>query len=166
MDFKLNFQKNEISKKVTKFLLENLPNEEDKNSIRRIEKKNKLNYMDANSLIQALLQAIILDDGEDDVPLSQDILEDKSLDDLLNPSPGSSGTQKNQVTSDQGKEEKKSHLQDAFSKDDPKNICRFYRNGKCKFNTDCRYAHPAICKTFRKFGLGRNNVKGCDGKCE
>ena len=50
MEFKLNFEKPEISKKVIKFLEANLPKEEDKQSIRRLEKGNKLSYMDANSI--------------------------------------------------------------------------------------------------------------------
>ena len=93
MDFKLNFEKPEISKKVIKFLEENLPNEEDKTSIRRIGNKYKLNYMDANALIQAILQALIMEDGEEEFPISQDILEDKSLEETVSPTPGSSGLQ-------------------------------------------------------------------------
>ena len=69
MDIQLNFNKSEISLKVTKFLAANLPNDEDKKSILRIEKCNKLNYMDANSLIQAILKAFTIDDGEEDIPI-------------------------------------------------------------------------------------------------
>ena len=93
MDFKLNFEKPETSKKVIKFLEENLPNEEDKISIRRIGNKYKLNSMDANALIQAILQALIMEDGEEEFPISQDILEDKSLEETVSPTPGSSGLQ-------------------------------------------------------------------------
>ena len=83
MEFKLNFEKPEISKKVIEYLAANLPNEEDKKSIGRIEKKLKLNYMDANSLIQAILQALIMEDGEEEIPISQDPLEDKSLEESI-----------------------------------------------------------------------------------
>ena len=67
MDFKLDFGKPEISKKVIKFLESKMPNEEDIRSIRRIEKGNKLNYMDANSLIHCLLKAMVMVDGEEDI---------------------------------------------------------------------------------------------------
>ena len=39
---------------------------------KRREKGNKLSYMDANSLIQSLLQAILLEDGDEEIPISQD----------------------------------------------------------------------------------------------
>ena len=55
MDIKINFEKPEISKNVIKFLEANFINEDDKKSILRIEKGNKLSYMDANSLIQSIL---------------------------------------------------------------------------------------------------------------
>ena len=51
--------------------------------------------MDANSFIQSLLQAILLKDGEEDIPLSKasDKLEEKNFTDSMNPTQGSSGTQ-------------------------------------------------------------------------
>ena len=66
MDIKFNFGNEEISKNVIKFLVKNLRNEEDKNCLKRIDKGNKLNYMDANSLIQAMLKAIVIE-NEDNV---------------------------------------------------------------------------------------------------
>ena len=32
---------------------------------------NKLNYMDANSLIQAILKAFTIEDGEEDIPIGK-----------------------------------------------------------------------------------------------
>ena len=46
------------------------------------------------------------------------------------------------------------------------NICRFYKNGKCKYEKDCRFEHPNICKNFIQFGLKKNSEKGCDGNCD
>ena len=37
-------------------------------------------------------------------------------------------------------------------------------NGKCKFKTDCRFAHPKICPKFRQDG--DCEVKGCGGDCD
>ena len=31
-------------------------------------------------------------------------------------------------------------------------ICRFYKNGKCKYGAECRFDHPFICKKFKMFG--------------
>ena len=166
MDLQLNFDKKEISSNVTKFLAANLPNVEDRNSIRRIEKLYKLNYMEANSLIQAILKALIIEDGEEENPIGKksDPLEDMSFEESNSQEIESSGSQKNVTQSVDENSEKKTKL--LVTKIDPKDICRFYKNGKCKFNKDCRYAHPPICKNFRKFGLRRNNDKGCDTKCE
>jgi hypothetical protein len=66
MDLQINFDEQEISSNVTKFLAANLPNVEDRNSIRRIEKLYKLNYTEANSLIQAILKALTIEDGEEE----------------------------------------------------------------------------------------------------
>ena len=43
--------------------------------------------MDANSLIQSLLQAILLEDGEEEIPIGKayDNLDEKSFDDSVNP---------------------------------------------------------------------------------
>jgi hypothetical protein len=71
MNLQLNYDRQEISSNVTKFLAANLPNVEDRNSIRRIEKLYKLNYMEANSLIQAILKALIIEDGEEENPIGK-----------------------------------------------------------------------------------------------
>ena len=43
-------------------------------------------------------------------------------------------------------------------------VCRFYTNGKCKFNNECRFMHPKICPKFRQHGDCK--TKGCNGDCE
>ena len=53
--------------------------------------------MDANSLIQAILKAFTIDDGEEDIPIGvtkhSDPLDDKSYDESLIATQGTSGTQ-------------------------------------------------------------------------
>ena len=46
---------------------------------KRLEKGNKLSYMDANSLIQSLLQAILLEDGDEEIPISQETLYHRKM---------------------------------------------------------------------------------------
>ena len=60
MEIKLNFNNTEIDTRVIKFFEANLINEEDKTSLQRIDKGNKLFYMDANSLFQAILKSITI----------------------------------------------------------------------------------------------------------
>ena len=47
-----------------------------------------------------------------------------------------------------------------------KAICKFYANGKCKFNTECRFSHPKICQKLCQHGDSKLDSKGCDGKCD
>ena len=78
--------------------------------------------MDANSLIQSLLQAILLEDGEEEIPIGKayDNLDEKSFDDSVNPPQGPSGTQKipNLKT---GEPEKDTPPTKVIARDDPKN---------------------------------------------
>ena len=70
----------------------------------------------------------------------------------------------------QAKQEKQEKHPKYGKKEDPKKpsatkngICRFYLNGKCKFNVECRSEHPKICPKFRNDG--DCEVKGCGGGC-
>ena len=91
----------------------------------------------------------------------EDTLIEKKKDDGTdnagaNPTPGGSGTQK-QI------EKPKNNESNPKKKSDSKSfkvLCRFYNNGKCKFNKDCRFDHPIICNKFRANGSAKFNEKG------
>ena len=76
MEIQLNFDKANkklISQNLVKLFESNLKNEEDRNSATRILKGKKLQYMEANSFIQALLSVLSIEDGEDDHPIHMGI---------------------------------------------------------------------------------------------
>ena len=58
MEFFLNFNKASISEKVIKFLDSDISDEGIKKSLARISKGNKLQYMEANVIVELLLKAI------------------------------------------------------------------------------------------------------------
>ena len=43
--------------------------------------------------------------------------------------------------------------------------CKFYANGRCNKNNDCKFLHPRICRKFNQFGNKQDNAKGCQGNC-
>ena len=64
---------------------------------------------------------------------------------------------------DNSDKSKKSDKNDPAKTKTKNENCRFYLNGKCKFNVDCRFQHPKICPKFRQNGDCKN--KGCSGDC-
>ena len=70
MEIFLNFNKGFISEKVINFLDQNILDESIKKSLARIFKGNKLQYMEANVLIDLLLKALIIEDGEEEIPIT------------------------------------------------------------------------------------------------
>ena len=72
---------------------------------------------------------------------------------------------KKEKTPKYGKKETKNPPKEGKNKGETKGeICRFYANGKCKYNVDCRFQHPKICPKFRQ--NGDCGVKGCAGGCD
>ena len=69
-------------------------------------------------------------------------------------------------TANKPEKESKSDKSDKVDKSDKKTkaLCRFYNNGKCKYNADCRFLHPKVCPKFRQHGDCK--TKGCQGGCE
>jgi len=55
--------------------------------------------------------------------------------------------------------------EEGFQQVNKKRLCRNYIRNKCKWGTECRFAHPDMCPTFAKFGPQREtNQKGCNQK--
>ena len=49
-----------------------------------------------------------------------------------------------------------------------KKMCFFWKRGKCKKGSSCKFDHPRECEDFIKYGLQkfRDDGKGCHPKCE
>ena len=175
MEIFFNFNKAFISSKVITFLEENITNDEDKKSLAKLKGNKKLPYKEANSLLQSILRAIVIEDGEEEVPINECTQTKVGGDDTvmdepstgLAPIPSGSGTQNPTQNSRVQNEDK---VNQGKSKNDKEksNICHFYKNGKCKHGKDgqdCRFEHPNICKKILYNGLKKFNSKGCDSNC-
>jgi hypothetical protein len=44
-------------------------------------------------------------------------------------------------------------------------VCRFYKQGNCKFGKDCRNDHPKFSKKITKHGILKYSPQGCNEKC-
>ena len=60
MEAHFDFGKRTISSNVSVFLIENLPNEEEIVSLKKILKGRKLNFGDANALLRSVIQSLVL----------------------------------------------------------------------------------------------------------
>ena len=66
MEVHMNFEIKTLSKRVGKFLEENIQDQEEKESVRKIMQGRKLQYPAANKLILTLIKAMVMGDGEED----------------------------------------------------------------------------------------------------
>ena len=157
MEVHMNFEKKTLSKRVGKFLEENIQDQEEKESVRKIMQGRKLQYLAANKLILTLITAMVMGDGEED---GEDEVQDagEGQDGQTQPQTQTQASTSSQEPQD-GTQSQRSEKPD-FSK-----VCKFYKNGDCKFGTNCRLEHPKFCKKFVKHGLQRHNQSGCDSKC-
>ena len=159
MNVQLNFEKKTVSLRLYKYLTANMPEEGDRKSISRLMNKKKLAYHEANQLIQGLLSAMIMEDVEGEEEEETEITPDTD---------GETDSQRQTQTQ---REEESSGSQTQTQegtqneKPDFSKVCKFYRNGDCKFGAKCRQEHPKFCKKFVKHGLKRHNQAGCDSKC-
>ena len=167
----MNFERKNLNRRTGKFLEDNMQNQEEKDNIKKVMQGRSLQYQEANKLILILLTAMVVGDeeeeeedefqevgeGQDGQSQVQNQTQSQSFENAQQA--GSSGTSFQNRTQSQnlGRGE---HIRKDFS-----DVCRFYKNGKCKFGKDCRKEHPEMCKKFRKQGLIRHNPGGCDGNC-
>ncbi len=192
LKLKIDFEKQTKSRGVLELLQDGLKDDPEKDvllpnlkeCLAKVAKGNKLPYMAANYLLINIINALAMEDGDltDEImlvgpPASQSqSLTDESLteesDDTIHGSTdeaSSSSTDTSKAkngTANKPEKESKSDKSDKMDKSDKKTkaLCRFYNNGKCKYNADCRFLHPKICPKFRQHGDCK--TKGCQGGCE
>ena len=164
------FRKTKISKDTGKILSEQADiSDENKSGIVKVCMGKSLQYKEANALLRCLIAAMVIGEEEEEEefgeageavkgmltqPLSQTLTQQStqniSVEGMTQPKPGSSGL---------GDQDPKK------IRTDFKDVCKFYKNGKCKFGKDCRQEHPVFCKVFSKHGLLKHNLQGCNSKC-
>lgn len=168
MEIFFNSEKKFIGSKVIQFLDENITNEEVKIILGKLAsgRYKKLTYKEANALLECILTAIVIDEGEEEIPISEGVgktssqADEPAQDDLDETIQGStsgasgSGTDKPDPAPNPKQDSSKT-----------RETCRFYARGHCNRKGDCRFEHPSICKQFRQFGGKVTDPKGCDGKC-
>ena len=167
-----DFKKKTMSLVIINFFRERIEEEYEKELFTKVVKGIKLKKDDANQLIHSLFQSMFMktDEIQEEVEIpKEDTLEDDPTftqmmkESVIHPkiSAASNVQSTSAATIAADKEKNKVRAKD----EQTKNICRFYRNGKCKFGEECRFEHPRICKKFRNSGSKRLNENGCDDKC-
>ena len=143
MEAHMNFDKKTLSKRTGKFFVDNMQNQEEKDNIRKIMQGRKLQYQDANKLILILLTAMIVGDGdeEEEDELQETVegqdrqtqpqtqTQSQNYENAQQSGPSGTTNQSRTQSQNQGRSE---HIRKDFS-----DVCRFYKNGKCKFGKDC-----------------------------
>lgn len=172
MEITLNFDKMTYSKKVGKFIEDSMTTQTEKEEVRKIMTGKNLQYIPANRLIHRLIAAMIAGDGEDDEETGNaEVVGNRTVTEYMSQTQTLNQTQSEMVKikpSGSGEDQKASqtNTQDQVPRKEKfENVCRFYKNGNCKFGKECRMEHPRFCKKFTKNGLAKNNPQGCDGKC-
>ena len=180
----LDFSKETLSKAVLEMLATNLGDEVEggalkaglKESLAMIQKGNKVPYGPANQLLLSILRSMCLADDLDGDETFQG--SPQVNDNTIHGSTSGASTSEEATEEDSEntfvqvktpKYGKKDGKKDSASEPNSKvnrtksETCRFYVNGKCKYKSDCRFAHPKICPKFRQDG--DCEVRGCGGDC-
>ena len=165
----MDFNKPSTCKKITKFLLDNLKSETEKESLTNIISGKSVLKGDAIDLLLSLIQAMTIIDQVNMEEFEAAKLEEEGKKDNegSKDQPGTSGIQNVKApispvfkVPDQGAQKIK-------EKFDNENVSYFFATNKCKFGKECRKKHPKICNKFKKFGLAKfNKSNGCNEDCE
>ena len=166
MEIVMDFNKPSISKKIEKFLLENLKTEKEKESLINVTTGKSVLKGDAIALLLSIIQAMTIADEVnmeefEAVRLTDDGDKEKAEDKSKSePTAGHSGAniqfQNGAAKTDLPK-----------TKFNSENVCQFFASNKCRFGKECRKEHPKICNKFKKFGLNKfNKNHGCKDECE
>ena len=142
----MDFNKPSISKKIEKFLLDNLKTEKEKESLINITTGKSVLKTDAIALLITIVQTMTTVDGKDGEEFEPVISKEDDTTDPLQ------GTSKQAIAADaKAKSEDPQKLDPKF--DPKKTLCKFYANGSCKYKHECRFDHPKMCNKFIKNGL-------------
>ena len=181
----MNFEKAFISESIGTLLRENL-HPEDVETLNRVLQGKKAKVSEANSLLTSVLRALVNQNEREESEFEVSNLE--TAGDNFSQELTQQGRQQNQIepnhsASTQPEEDRQldqiesnSNIQTQTDEEEPsprkgdrktdeKNVCKFYRNGRCKYGKECRKPHPAFCPTYIKNGPKSQNPRGCDGKC-
>ena len=148
-----------------------------KESLALIQKGNKVPYGPANQLLLCILRSLRL---VDDLDVDETFQSSHQVDENTIQGPTTGATTSEEANENQENEisqnktegaDKKEKTPKYGKKEKPQReekskgeVCRFYANGKCKYNVECRFQHPKICPKFRQ--NGDCEVKGCGGECK
>ena len=165
VEISIDFSKDKICLNIIEMLQNKMVEECEKEWLSFVVKGTTLKKADANQLVKSLLSALSLHNSKsdkseemnDDESLSQSLklsMKEKEKEIVSDPAPGQSGLNKNLLPADRN--------QDLKSK---KTLCKFYRNGRCKYGVDCKFDHPKMCHKFKQFGDKKFNEKGCVENC-
>ena len=169
MEIVMDFNKPSISKKIEKFLLENLKTEKEKESLINVITGKSVLKGDAITLLLSLVQAMTIADEVNmeefeavKINVEGEIENGK---DGAPPTQGSSGLQNVQDKKSAGAQSAPGDVKQKV-KFNPANVCHFFATNKCRFGKECRKEHPKTCNKFKKFGLTKFNKSGCTEECE
>jgi len=157
VQFSLDVEKTTINKSVSTHLKNFFPDEELKISVLQISQGKTLKKAEANKLLKSLMAAMVSEDLEEDE--ENEMFQNNQ--DLLSQN---TDTQ-SQVSSNQNQQSQSQSSEGQNKNNSTTQICRFYKQGNCKFGKDCRNDHPKFCKNFTKHGILKYSPQGCDGKC-
>ncbi len=180
MDLGYDPLKKTISKSIGEFLINNLVNQKDKDWLNKIMSGEKLDgrKKDSLSLLINLLKGLY-DKGtlgaEDSIEITPTAEDEDQIATREETKPGESTTQNAQPSTSRAHWDSTHDSELVFDTQDPvlnkkdkignEKLCKFYNRGKCSKGKNCKFEHPQICKVFRKFGLKKNNEKGCVTSC-
>lgn len=170
----INFDKKTFSKLTREALLDRASDQNLKKNIIQVMDGVKLKVADANFLLKRLIQAIIVgEEGEERIFEETDDEDGKNTQSDPISQSQTQNTSEHQNQGEDKNEDKQSgsrgtihpSSQEKGTKFNTENVCRFYKNGNCKFKKDCRKEHPKFCQRFTKHGLKSHNINGCDSQC-
>ena len=185
MEFGFDPLKQSICQSVGDFFLSNLTSPEDRDWLNKIlegEKEAGIKVdgrkRDSHVLLINILRGlfdmgktVVAEHVDTSQSLTDESLTEESDDTIHGSTDGASSSSPDTSkakngTANKPEKESKSDKSDKVDKSDKKikALCRFYNNGKCKYNADCRFLHPKVCPKFRQHGDCK--TKGCQGGCE
>jgi hypothetical protein len=174
MDLGYDPLKQTISKAVGEFFINNLVEQKDKDWLNKImvgekiDGRKKDSHKASHVLLINLLKGLF-DKGASGSDESMEITPTAEEEDPIQGMSGIQNTQFSQGVSTQdpgpnsGAQDPELNRKEKFEN---AKLCKFYNRGKCTKDKNCKFDHPQICKVFRKFGLKKNNDKGCENSCD